>query len=147
MFKHIDKSLFVQTSACWCEYIWVQLCVDPSNLCLYVCLGPDYSVFTPYIRLDVKTCLGPILLHTLGANERCTISCTMKPLTTSSVVALVIKSGGVLRTIWSLTRSILPLQLPCRCGVHFTCIKVDSKRAGSFSRWEEVLHRDLSTSR
>lgn len=48
----------------------------------------------PYIRLAIKTCLGPTLPHTLGANERCTISCTMKPLTTSSGVAWVIKREG-----------------------------------------------------
>lgn len=102
--------------------------LDPDDLCLYPGLGPDSTVFdTIYQISHKKTCLGPILPHTLATNERWTTSCTMKPLTATSEVAWVIKRGGVLRTIWSLTRSILPLQLPCPCAVHFTCIKVDGR--------------------
>lgn len=134
--------VYVCESKCIVFLTWTPM----TSVCILV-WGQTALSLTPYIRLAIKTCPGPILPHTLATNERWTTSCTMKPLTATSEVAWVIKRGGVLRTIWSLTRSILPLQLPCPCAVHFTCIKVDGKCTGSFSRWEEALRRDSSTSR
>lgn len=69
--------------------------LHPSDLCLCPCLWPDCSVFSAIYQISHKkeASPGPTLLHTLGANERCTIGRTMKPLTTSSRVARVIKRG------------------------------------------------------
>lgn len=98
----------IACAVCTCLYVCVfgHMCVisltrtPVTSVCIPV-WGQTAVSSAPYIRLAIKTCLGPFLLHTLGANERCTISCTMKPLTTSSGVAWVIKSRGVvvLRTI------------------------------------------------
>ncbi len=118
---------------CVCLCVYGHMCVisltrpPVTSVCFHV-WGQTAVSSTPYIRLAIKTCLGPTLLHTLSANERCTISRTMKPLTTFSGVAWVIKKGGGGGGCWGQFDPLQEVYYHFSCRVRATSILLVSRQ-------------------